>query len=119
MIRRMLSTIAQAASDLLAVFGDEPAYASELVTWAVRQTEAFSLRVKRHVLASSAGVPSLEEAEVYRTLQASLELQESYVFREAITPWEKEVLSDPSSPKPNPNPFDYTPEGKSDVSLYF
>ncbi|KAL6998439.1 AMP deaminase [Sarracenia purpurea var. burkii] len=59
-------------------------------------------------------VPSLEEAEVYRTLQACLELRESYVFREAITPWEKEVISDPSTPKPNPNPFDYTPEGKSD-----
>ncbi|KAL6977048.1 AMP deaminase, partial [Sarracenia purpurea var. burkii] len=58
--------------------------------------------------------PSLGEAEVYRTLQASLELQESYVFSEAITPWKKEVISDPSSPKPNPYPFDYTPEGKSD-----
>lgn len=61
--------------------------------------------------------PSLEEVDVYRTLQACLELRQSYVFREAITPWEKEVISDPSTPKPNPNPFDYTPEGKSDVSL--
>ncbi|KAI8559740.1 hypothetical protein RHMOL_Rhmol04G0197900 [Rhododendron molle] len=58
--------------------------------------------------------PSLEEVDVYRTLQACLELRQSYVFREAITPWEKEVISDPSTPKPNPNPFDYTPEGKSD-----
>ncbi|XP_057499272.1 AMP deaminase-like isoform X2 [Actinidia eriantha] len=59
-------------------------------------------------------VPSPEEADVYRTLQACLKLRQSYVFREADTPWEKEVISDPSTPKPNPNPFDYTPEGKSD-----
>ncbi|KAI7999027.1 AMP deaminase [Camellia lanceoleosa] len=59
-------------------------------------------------------IPSPEEADVYRTLQACLELRQSYVFREAITPWEKEVISDPSTPKPNPSPFDYTPEGKSD-----
>ena len=64
-------------------------------------------------------MPSLEEADVYRTLQACLELRQSYVFREADTPWEEKVISDPSTPKPNPNPFDYTPEGKSDVSLYF
>ncbi|KAL7169619.1 hypothetical protein ACSBR2_034622 [Camellia fascicularis] len=59
-------------------------------------------------------IPSPEEADVYRNLQACLELRQSYVFREAITPWEKEVISDPSTPKPNPSPFDYTPEGKSD-----
>ncbi|GMP85898.1 hypothetical protein CsSME_00038886 [Camellia sinensis var. sinensis] len=59
-------------------------------------------------------MPSPEEADVYRNLQACLELRQSYVFREAITPWEKEVISDPSTPKPNPSPFDYTPEGKSD-----
>ncbi|GAV65363.1 Vps51 domain-containing protein [Cephalotus follicularis] len=47
------STVAQAASDSLAVFGEEPAYSSELVTWAVKQTEVFSLILKRHVLASS------------------------------------------------------------------
>ncbi|KAL6983397.1 Exocyst complex component exo84a [Sarracenia purpurea var. burkii] len=55
----VFSTIAQAASDSLAVFGDEPAYASELVTWAVKQTEAFALLVKRHVLASSAAAGGL------------------------------------------------------------
>ncbi|MCI04446.1 AMP deaminase, partial [Trifolium medium] len=33
---------------------------------------------------------------------------------EAVAPWEKEVISDPSAPKPNPNPFFYAPEGKSD-----
>ncbi|XP_057513697.1 AMP deaminase-like [Actinidia eriantha] len=59
-------------------------------------------------------VPSLEEADVYKTLQACLELRQSYVFREADTPWVKKVISDPSTPKPNPNPFDYTSEGKSD-----
>ncbi|KAF5746664.1 exocyst complex component EXO84A [Tripterygium wilfordii] len=50
----VFSTIAQAASDSLAVFSDEPAYSSELVSWAVKQTEAFALLLKRHVLASSA-----------------------------------------------------------------
>lgn len=58
-------------------------------------------------------IPSVEEAEVYKNMQACLELRKHYVFREAVTPWEKEVISDPSTPKPNPNPFDYTPEEKS------
>ncbi|XAR68798.1 AMP deaminase [Bertholletia excelsa] len=58
-------------------------------------------------------VPSQEEADVYRNLQVCLEMRQNYVFREAVAPWEKEVISDPSTPKPNPNPFDYTPEGKS------
>lgn len=61
--------------------------------------------------------PSADEAEVYRALQVCLELRKSYVFRENIAPWEKEVISDPSTPKRNQNPFDYTPERKSDVSL--
>uniref|UniRef100_A0A6N2MDC6 Exocyst component Exo84 C-terminal domain-containing protein n=1 Tax=Salix viminalis TaxID=40686 RepID=A0A6N2MDC6_SALVM len=50
----VFSTIAQAASDSLAVYGEEPAYTSELVTWAVRETEAFAFLLKRHVLALSA-----------------------------------------------------------------
>ncbi|EEF42227.1 protein with unknown function [Ricinus communis] len=50
----VFSTIAQAASDSLSVFGEEPAYSSELVTWAVKQTQVFALLLKRHVLASSA-----------------------------------------------------------------
>ncbi|XAR55809.1 AMP deaminase [Bertholletia excelsa] len=58
--------------------------------------------------------PSPDEEDVYRNLQGCLELRQSYVFREAIAPWEKEVISDPSTPKPNPNPFDYIAEGKSD-----
>ncbi|KAK3038614.1 hypothetical protein RJ639_027277 [Escallonia herrerae] len=55
----VFSTIAQAASDSLAIFGKEPAYASELVTWAVKQTETFALLVKRHVLASPAAAGGL------------------------------------------------------------
>ncbi|KAL7585658.1 AMP deaminase [Lactuca sativa] len=58
--------------------------------------------------------PSPDEAEVYRALQVCLEMRNSYVFRESIAPWEKEVISDPSTPKRNPNPFDYVPEAKSD-----
>lgn len=59
-------------------------------------------------------IPSMDEMEVYRTLQDCLELRKSYIFREAVTPWEKEVISDPSTPKPIQNPFDYTLVGKSD-----
>ncbi|KAL2479449.1 AMP deaminase [Abeliophyllum distichum] len=58
--------------------------------------------------------PSADEVEVYRNLQDCLEIRKSYIFREAVTPWEKEIISDPSTPKPNLYPFDYTPEGKSD-----
>ncbi|KAF5443240.1 hypothetical protein F2P56_035813 [Juglans regia] len=50
----VFSTIGQAASDSLSLFGEDSAYASELVTWAVREVEAFGLLLKRHVLASSA-----------------------------------------------------------------
>lgn len=65
--------------------------------------------------------PSADEAEVYRNIQACLEMRQSYVFRESVAPWVKEVISDPSTPKPNPNPFEFTAEGKSDVSttIYF
>ncbi|CAK9172025.1 unnamed protein product, partial [Ilex paraguariensis] len=59
-------------------------------------------------------VPSADEVEVYRALQVCLEMRKSYVFKEGAASWEKEVISDPSTPKPNPNPFDYTPGGKSD-----
>ncbi|XP_049408192.1 AMP deaminase [Solanum stenotomum] len=58
--------------------------------------------------------PSADEAEVYRNLQVCLEMRQSYVFKEAVAPWVKEVISDPCTPKPNPNPFEFTPEGKSD-----
>ncbi|XLU34635.1 hypothetical protein S245_070701, partial [Arachis hypogaea] len=43
----------------------------------------------------------------YVVLQECLEMRKRYVFKEAIAPWEKEVIS-------NPDPFFYTPEGKSD-----
>ncbi|XP_018675357.2 probable AMP deaminase isoform X2 [Musa acuminata AAA Group] len=33
---------------------------------------------------------------------------------EEIAPWEKEVITDPSTPKPNPSPFAYTTEQMSD-----
>lgn len=61
-------------------------------------------------------MPTPDEIEVYRVLQRCLEMRESYVFREEVAPWEKEVITDPSTPKPNPNPFDYEAESKSDVS---
>ncbi|KAM5566613.1 exocyst complex component EXO84A [Rosa sericea] len=54
--------IAQAASDSLAVFSEDHAYTSELVTWAVKQTEAYALLLKRHVLASAAAAGSLSVA---------------------------------------------------------
>ncbi|KAL6528600.1 hypothetical protein OROMI_029245 [Orobanche minor] len=59
-------------------------------------------------------IPSPDEVDVYRTLQGCLEMRRSYVFREAVAPWEKEIISDPSTPRPILNPFDHTPEGKSD-----
>ncbi|KAF6149071.1 hypothetical protein GIB67_018649 [Kingdonia uniflora] len=57
----VFSAIAQAASDSLAVF-KEPAYKSELVIWAMKQTEAFALLVKRHALTSSAAAGGLRAA---------------------------------------------------------
>ncbi|XVE76574.1 hypothetical protein DITRI_Ditri12bG0184300 [Diplodiscus trichospermus] len=59
-------------------------------------------------------IPSPDEVEVYVVLQECLEMRKRYVFREAVAPWEKEVISDPSTPKPNPAPFFFAPEGKSD-----
>jgi hypothetical protein len=58
----VFSAIAQAASDSLAIFGKEPAYTSELVMWATKQTEAFARLVKRHALASSAAAGGLRAA---------------------------------------------------------
>ncbi|KAL0316412.1 UNVERIFIED_CONTAM: AMP deaminase [Sesamum radiatum] len=59
-------------------------------------------------------IPSPDEVEVYLALQDCLEMRKSYIFREAVAPWEKEIISDPSTPKPIQNPFDHFPEGKSD-----
>ncbi|CAL9099383.1 unnamed protein product [Musa textilis] len=58
--------------------------------------------------------PSPDEVEVYKILQNCLDLRDSYVFREEIAPWEKEVITDPSTPKPNPSPFAYSAEQMSD-----
>ncbi|KAL5556359.1 hypothetical protein UlMin_038595, partial [Ulmus minor] len=55
-------------------------------------------------------VPSPDEVEVYVVLQECLEMRNRYAFKEG----EKEVISDPSTPKPNPEPFFYFSEGKSD-----
>lgn len=62
-------------------------------------------------------VPLPDEVESYLVLQECLEMRKRYVFSEAVAPWEKEIISDPSTPKPNPDPFQYTSEGKSDVSV--
>ena len=47
----VFSTIIQVASDSLEVYGEELAYTSELVTWAVKEIESFVFLLKRHVLA--------------------------------------------------------------------
>ena len=39
------------------------------------------------------------------------------MFRESIAPWERENIYDSSTLKPNQNPFDYTPEEKTEVSF--
>lgn len=58
----VFSAIGQASSDSLAIFGEEPAYRSELVMWATKQTETFALLVKRHALASCAAAGGLRAA---------------------------------------------------------
>ncbi|CAJ2655931.1 AMP deaminase [Trifolium pratense] len=58
--------------------------------------------------------PSPDEIESYVILQECLEMRKRYIFKEAVAPWEKEVISDPTTPKPNLEPFFFTPEGKSD-----
>uniref|UniRef100_N1R1U4 Uncharacterized protein n=1 Tax=Aegilops tauschii TaxID=37682 RepID=N1R1U4_AEGTA len=59
-------------------------------------------------------IPSPDEIEVYKILQKCLELRDCYLFREEVAPWEKEVINDPCTPKPNPNPFTFVPESKSE-----
>ncbi|KAM1010734.1 hypothetical protein ACFX2C_046179 [Malus domestica] len=58
----VFSAIAQAAGDSSAIFGKEPNYTSELVMWAIKQTEAFASLIKRHALASSAAAGGLRAA---------------------------------------------------------
>ncbi|KAG6429648.1 hypothetical protein SASPL_107700 [Salvia splendens] len=50
----VFSTIAQASNDSLTIFDDEPAFTSELVTWAVNPTLAFAQLIKRNVVATPA-----------------------------------------------------------------
>ncbi|KAJ6845737.1 AMP deaminase-like [Iris pallida] len=63
---------------------------------------------------SPSETPSADEAEVYKIIQECLDLREHYVFKEDIVPWEKEIITDPSTPKPNPNPFAYGTEQRTD-----
>ncbi|KAF6151911.1 hypothetical protein GIB67_010485 [Kingdonia uniflora] len=56
-------------------------------------------------------VRSLDVVEVYLVLQKCLQLRDSYLFREEV---EKEDITEPCTPKPNPNPFSYSPETKTD-----
>jgi hypothetical protein len=58
----VFSTIIQAASDSLEVYGEEFTYTSELVTWAVKEIESFAFLLKRHVLAQSAAARRLRVA---------------------------------------------------------
>ncbi|TKY69757.1 Exocyst complex component EXO84A [Spatholobus suberectus] len=59
----VFSTISQAASDSLSVFAEEePAYTSELVTWAVTQAEQFAVLLKKCILASTAAAGGLRVA---------------------------------------------------------
>ena len=64
-----------------------------------------------------AEIPTPDEIEVFKILQKCLELRDSYLYREEVAPWEKEIINDPCTPKPNPNPFTYVPEPKSEVVL--
>ncbi|XP_074270438.1 exocyst complex component EXO84A-like [Silene latifolia] len=58
----VFSTIAQASSDSLAVFGEDTSYTSELVTWAVMRTEEFGVIVMKHTLYTSAASGKLRAA---------------------------------------------------------
>ncbi|VAI38474.1 unnamed protein product [Triticum turgidum subsp. durum] len=60
--KQVFSVIANALSDSMEVFGDEPSYASELVTWATKQAMEFTLLVKRHALGSCAAAGGLRAA---------------------------------------------------------
>lgn len=57
--------------------------------------------------------PSEEEVEVCSMLQDCLNLRNKYVYRDSVAPWYKEEMTDPSTPKPNPDPFHYEQEPAS------
>lgn len=63
-------------------------------------------------------MPSPDEVESYLLIQDCLELRKRYLYRETVAPWVKEEISDPSTPKANPDPFLYSPERKSGVSIF-
>jgi len=58
--------------------------------------------------------PTSEEEEVCRMMQECLALREKYVFREKVVPWEREIITDPSTPKRNPKPFFFGDEPASE-----
>lgn len=58
----VFSAIAQASRDSVAVFGEVPSYASELVLWAGEVTEMCAAVVKRNVLLTSAAAGGLRAA---------------------------------------------------------
>lgn len=60
--QQVFSAIAQALHDSLDVFGDDSAFASELVAWSTEQAETFAQLVKRHALASCAAAGGLRAA---------------------------------------------------------
>ncbi|KAG0577068.1 hypothetical protein KC19_5G128400 [Ceratodon purpureus] len=57
--------------------------------------------------------PSEEEEEVCRLMHECLLLRDKYLYREKIPPWVQEEITDPSTPKANPNPFKYHAEPAS------
>ncbi|MCO5558962.1 hypothetical protein L7F22_012553 [Adiantum nelumboides] len=58
----VFSVISQAAKDSQLVFGEQAAYASELVLWASDETASFASLLKRHVLMSAAAAGGLRAA---------------------------------------------------------
>lgn len=58
----VFSAISQAAKDSQSIFGDQAAYASELVLWSSNETENFASLIKRHVLSSAAAAGGLRAA---------------------------------------------------------
>ena len=80
-----------------------------------RVTTFYLLMLKKMVTEA----PSQEEEEVCMMLQDCLELRKKYVFREQVAPWHIETITDPSTPKPNPDPFHYEQEPASKVLLCF
>ncbi|KAK9707298.1 hypothetical protein RND81_07G187800 [Saponaria officinalis] len=58
----VFSAIAHASSDSLAVFGEDTSYTSELVSWAVKETEKFGMIMMKQTLYSAAASGKLRAA---------------------------------------------------------